>query len=137
MSKINQNIGHILDIISLFGHLLDIIWTHYVVWTLFGHTLDTFLARSVQKVSVPTSCCSTCFLHCPPLPLSVPQSVNTLIFNLAASSKSIRRRHSTFGSLLDRRATHPIQPSIHPTLDHLKLGHSIANDPDPDRRSQR
>ena len=49
--------GHILGTISLYGHILDMLWTYCGVWTYYGHVLP----KCVQKVSVPTSCTSTRF----------------------------------------------------------------------------
>ena len=50
-----QNVGHILDIISYFEHLLDIFWTfctkmcpNLLVWAHLGHILDT-LCENVSK----------------------------------------------------------------------------------------
>ena len=50
-----QNVGHILDIISYFEHLLDIFWTFFakicpnlLVWAHLGHILDT-LCENVSK----------------------------------------------------------------------------------------
>ena len=50
-----QNVGHILDIISYFEHLLDIFWTFFakicpnlLVWAHLGHILGT-LCKNVSK----------------------------------------------------------------------------------------